>query len=62
MKNKKFCCTDKQIIWDGDSMEKSQKLVIVGDSEFAKMAYDYFMLDSKYEVVAFAVEHNYRKE
>ena len=62
MKNKKFYCTDKQIIWDGDSMEKKRKLVIVGDSEFAKMAYDYFMLDSKYEVVAFAVEHNYRKE
>lgn len=33
-----------------------QKLVIVGDGEFAEIAYEYFCQDSSYEVVAFAVE------
>lgn len=39
-----------------------KKLVIVGDGEFAEMACDYFTLDSEYEVVAFAVEHDFRKK
>ena len=40
-------------------MEKSEKLVIVGAGEFGEIAYEYFMADSKYEVVAFAVEKAY---
>ena len=39
----------------------SGKLVIVGDSLFAEIAYEYFTHDSSYEVVAFAVEAQYRK-
>ena len=40
---------------------KERKLVIVGDSAFAEVAYEYFTHDSPYEVVAFAVEAAYRK-
>jgi len=40
-------------------MEKSRRLVIVGDSVFAQVAYEYFTHDSEYEVVAFAVERGY---
>jgi sugar O-acyltransferase (sialic acid O-acetyltransferase NeuD family) len=35
--------------------------VIVGDSLFAEIAHEYFTHDSPYEVVGFAVEHEYRK-
>ena len=35
------------------------KLIIIGDSAFAEVAYEYFTYDSSYEVVAFAVEKNY---
>jgi sugar O-acyltransferase (sialic acid O-acetyltransferase NeuD family) len=35
-------------------------LVLVGDSLFAEIAYEYFTHDSPYEVVAFAVEEEYR--
>ena len=37
-------------------MEKQRKLIIVGDSAFAEVAYEYFTHDSIYEVVAFSVE------
>ena len=37
------------------------KLIIVGDSAFAEVAYEYFTVDSPYEVVAFAVEAAYLK-
>jgi sugar O-acyltransferase (sialic acid O-acetyltransferase NeuD family) len=40
-------------------MNKDRKLVIVGDSAFAEIAYEYFQHDSPYEVVAFAVERQY---
>src|SRR5215210_6458159 len=44
-------------------MEKDRKLIIVGDSAFAEIAYEYFTHDSRYEVVAFSVEGEYlRKE
>ena len=33
-------------------MEKKHKLIIVGDSAFAEIAYEYFTHDSEYEVVA----------
>ena len=36
-----------------------KKLIIVGDSAFAQVAYEYFTVDSPYEVVAFAVESSY---
>ena len=35
---------------------KDSKLIIVGDSAFAEIAYEYFTHDSAYEVVAFSVE------
>lgn len=39
--------------------EGERKLVIVGDGEFAEIAYEYFTHDSPYDVVAFAVESKY---
>jgi sugar O-acyltransferase (sialic acid O-acetyltransferase NeuD family) len=36
-------------------------LIIVGDSAFAEIAYEYFLHDSNYQPVAFAVEAAYRK-
>ncbi|MDQ6765245.1 MAG: acetyltransferase [Verrucomicrobiota bacterium] len=42
-------------------MHKSKKLILVGDSAFAEIAYEYFTHDSEYEVVAFAVEEQYLK-
>lgn len=41
--------------------ESPLKLIIVGDSAFAEVAYEYFTVDSRYEVVAFAVESAYLK-
>ena len=41
-------------------MDKTKKLVIVGAGEFGEIAYEYFSMDSEYEVVAFAVEKKYR--
>lgn len=40
-------------------MNKTEKLIIVGDSSFAEVAYEYFTHDSSYEVVAFSVETEY---
>ncbi len=40
-------------------MTKTRKLVLLGDSAFAEIAYEYFTHDSEYEVVAFAVEREY---
>lgn len=37
-----------------------QQLVIVGDGEFAEIAYEYFSADSDYAVSAFAVEKGFR--
>jgi len=42
-------------------MQKQQKLIILGDSAFAEIAYEYFTHDSDYQVVAFSVEKNYIK-
>ena len=43
-------------------MEKNHKLVIVGDSAFAEVAYQYFTWDSDYEVVGFSVEQDFLKK
>lgn len=43
-------------------MEKTKKLVIIGDSAFAEVAYEYFTHDSEYEVMGFAVESAYLKK
>jgi sugar O-acyltransferase (sialic acid O-acetyltransferase NeuD family) len=43
-------------------MSKTQKLIIVGDSAFAEIAYEYFTHDSDYEVVAFSVEKDFLKK
>jgi sugar O-acyltransferase (sialic acid O-acetyltransferase NeuD family) len=40
---------------------KDRKLVIVGDSAFAEIAYEYFTHDSRYEVKGFAVERAFLK-
>jgi sugar O-acyltransferase (sialic acid O-acetyltransferase NeuD family) len=40
---------------------KDRKLVIVGDSAFAEIACEYFTVDSRYEVVGFAVERAFLK-
>ncbi len=40
-------------------MQKTTKLVIVGDRPFAEVAYECFTYDSEYEVVAFSVENEY---
>jgi sugar O-acyltransferase (sialic acid O-acetyltransferase NeuD family) len=42
-------------------MDKKHKLIILGDSVFAQIAYEYFTYDSEYQVVAFSVEKNYLK-
>ena len=39
--------------------EKNEKLIIVGDGEFARLAYEYFTYDSSYEVVAFSAEKEF---
>lgn len=40
-------------------MTKSKKLLIIGDSAFAEVAYECFTHDSDYEVVGFSVESAY---
>ena len=43
-------------------MEKTKKkLIIIGAGEFAEIAYEYFMHDSIYIVVAFSIEQDYIK-
>lgn len=44
-----------------EKMEKSRKLVIIGDSAFAEVAFENFERLSSYSVAAFAVEEAYRK-
>ena len=43
-------------------MKKNKKLVIIGDSAFAEVAYECFSRDSDYEVVGFSVESAYLKQ
>jgi len=43
-------------------MDKSKKILIVGDSAFAEVAYECFTHDSGYEVVGFSVESAYLKK
>ncbi|MCY7353813.1 MAG: acetyltransferase [Lysobacter sp.] len=38
---------------------KDRNLIIVGDSAFAEIAYEYFTHDSRYRVVAFSVEREF---
>src|SRR3990172_8549903 len=42
-------------------MGKKYKLIIVGDSAFAEVAYEYFTEGPDYEVVAFGVEQAFLK-
>ena len=42
-------------------MAKTKKLIIVGDSAFAEIAFEYFDADSDYEIVAFSVEREFLK-
>jgi sugar O-acyltransferase (sialic acid O-acetyltransferase NeuD family) len=41
--------------------DKHTQLVIIGDGEFAQIAYEYFTVDSPYDVVGFSVEEPYLK-
>lgn len=43
-------------------MDKQKKLIIIGDSAFAEIAYEYFRHDSPYEVHGFSVESAYLKK
>ena len=43
-------------------MTKTKKLLIIGDSAFAEVAYECFTHDSEYEVVGFAAESHYLKK
>ena len=43
-------------------MNKTRKLIIVGDSAFAEIAHEYFDADSDYTVVGFSVEAAYLKQ
>jgi sugar O-acyltransferase (sialic acid O-acetyltransferase NeuD family) len=43
-------------------MTKTKKIVIIGDSAFAEVAYECFTHDSEYEVVGFVVEAAFIKE
>lgn len=42
--------------------ESGKKMVIVGDGEFAEIAYEYFTHDSPHEVVAFSVEKEFMEK
>jgi|SRR5665213_4267753 len=42
-------------------MTKTSKLILVGDSAFAEVAFEHFTHDSPYEVVAFSVEADFLK-
>src|SRR5437763_6920796 len=42
-----------------DMKETGRQLVIVGDGEFAEIAYEYFTYDSPHRVVGFAVERDF---
>ena len=42
-------------------IQKKEKIVIVGDSAFAEIAYEYFTNDSPFEVAAFSVEKEFLK-
>lgn len=43
-------------------MTKEKKLVLIGDSAFAEIAYEYFTWDSDYKVAAFSVEREYLRK
>ncbi len=43
-------------------MIEERPLVLIGDSAFAEIAYEYFTHDSPYEVVGFAVERAFKKK
>lgn len=43
-------------------MTTRRKLILIGDSAFAEIAYEYFTHDSDYEVVAFSVESAYLRQ
>ncbi len=38
---------------------KNEKIIIIGDGEFAQIAYEYFTHDSSYEVAGFSAEREY---
>lgn len=52
--------SETPVPWSPDApLEGPKRLVLVGDSAFAEIAFEYFSHDSPYEVVAFAVEREF---
>jgi len=45
-----------------NNLNKNKRLIIIGDSAFAQIAYEYFQYDSDYEVIAFSVERAFLKK
>lgn len=43
-------------------MSRKDQLLLVGDGQFAQIAYEYFSYDSQYEVVGFSVETAYLRQ
>jgi sugar O-acyltransferase (sialic acid O-acetyltransferase NeuD family) len=41
--------------------KKKERIIIIGDSAFAEVAYEYFTHDSEYQVAGFTVEKDYLK-
>jgi sugar O-acyltransferase (sialic acid O-acetyltransferase NeuD family) len=39
--------------------ERADKIIIIGDGEFARIAYEYFTFDSPHEIIAFSVEKEF---
>lgn len=52
----------RKILRNISPMMKTQKIIIVGSGELAEIAYEYFTVDSEYEVVAFCAERQYLKD
>ena len=48
------------LVGQSETSVKTKKLVIIGTGDFGEIASEYFRDDSEYEVVAFAVEREYR--
>lgn len=47
--------------WYETTAGNNEKLVIIGSGETAEIAYNYFISDSQYDVIAFSVEKNFIK-
>jgi sugar O-acyltransferase (sialic acid O-acetyltransferase NeuD family) len=60
--DRSFLTYSWSIASEGGSVKKTKKLVLLGDSAFAEIAYEYFSFDSEYQVVGFSVESAYLRK